>query len=170
VEFERKQVVAPTAPHKDVTTATLTGRRGGRIIPTPTRTVSKSTFTTVKFGQTKLVSFEGRRKMLASEQLIKDVLGSLDYVDLGKRYHSPLPKELEDAYVYTHNEGHNVFGLIDGAIAHRNDLWKSCKILPVKTALRGYRIHGGWIVVPNDVATCDIGPIAYPTDPNDIEF
>lgn len=46
--------------------------------------------------------------MPASEQLIKDVLGSLDYVDLGKRYHSPLPKELEDAYVYTHKDRKSV--------------------------------------------------------------
>ena len=108
--------------------------------------------------------------MTTSVQLIIDVLGSLKYVDLDKRYHSPLPMELEDAHVYTHNEGHNVFGLIEGAIDHRNDLWKSCKLLPVKTALRGYRIHDGWIVVPNEMATCDAGPVAYPTDPSDIEF
>ena len=108
--------------------------------------------------------------MPASEHLIRDVLGSLNYVDLGKRYHRPLPKEFEDSYVYTHNEGHSVFGLIENTIDHRNDLWKSCKILPVKTALRGYRIHDGWIVVPNEVATCDMGPIAYPTDPSDLEF
>ena len=73
--------------------------------------------------------------MTTSVQLIIDVLGSLKYVELDKRYHSPLPMELEDAHVYTHNEGHNVFGLIEGAIDHRNDLWKSCKILPVKTAV-----------------------------------
>src|SRR5687768_5335564 len=111
-----------------------------------------------------------RRKMLTSEQLIKDVLGSMGYVDLGKRYHSPLPQELEDSYVYTHNEGHNVFALSEGTLDHRNDLWKSCKILPVKTALRGHRIYDGWIVVPNGVATCYAGPIAYPTDPSDIEL
>jgi hypothetical protein len=116
------------------------------------------------------MSFEVRPQMPASEQFIKDVLGSLDYVDLGKRYHSPLPKELENHYVYTRNEGHSVFALMEDEIDHRNDLWKSCKILPVKTALRGYRIYDGWIVVPNDVANCDGGPIAYPTDPSDIEF
>jgi hypothetical protein len=108
--------------------------------------------------------------MSTSEQFIKDVLGSLDYVDLGKRYHSPLPKELEDSYIYMRNEGHNVFALSEGTLDHRNDLWRSCKILPVKTALRGYRIYDGRIVVPNDVTTCDAGPIAYPTDPGDIEF
>src|SRR5262249_55512183 len=123
------------------------------------RTTRASTSTAVKFGWTKLVSFEGSCEMSASEQLIKDVLGSLDYADLSKQYHSPLPKELEDAYVYTRNEGHNVFGLIEGEIDHRNDLWKSCKLLPVKTALRGYRIHDGWIVVPNEMATCDAGPV-----------
>jgi len=42
--------VAPTAPRQGVTTTTLTGQRVRRIIPTPTRTVSRSTFTTVKFG------------------------------------------------------------------------------------------------------------------------
>jgi len=107
--------------------------------------------------------------MPASEDLIKAVLGDLKYVDWTKRYHTPLPPELEDHYVYTKDQGHSVLARVHG-LPFPNDPAKSCKVVPVKSALRHYWTEDDWLVVPQDYVVCPNGPVAFPADPSDLEF
>jgi len=108
--------------------------------------------------------------MPANLDCIKKVMGSLDYVDLTKKYPKRLPKELEDYYVYSKTNGHSILSVIEG-LPFRNEPEKSCKLVPVKSALRHYWTdENGWVVVPLEYVTCPNGPMAIPNNPSDIEL
>ena len=68
------------------------------------------------------------------------------YVVRGKKYHSPLPFELEEAYCCTLDGGHSVIVVIDSEYQEGEPLENFLVPAPVKTIIRhGYRIKDGYV-------------------------
>lgn len=66
----------------------------------------------------------------------------------GKSYHTPLPPELADWYVYCSDGGHCLICLLDQFYTPEDDDLISGSIpIPVKAVMRSYRIERDWIIV-----------------------
>ncbi len=64
----------------------------------------------------------------------------------GKKYHSPLPFELEDAYCYTLDGGHSIIVVIESEYKEGEPIESFLVPAPVKAIIRhGYRIKDGYV-------------------------
>ncbi len=64
----------------------------------------------------------------------------------GKKYHSPLPFELEDAYCYTKDGGHSIIVVIESEYKEGESVEKFLVPAPVKTIIRhDYKVKEGYV-------------------------
>jgi hypothetical protein len=103
------------------------------------------------------------------QQTIENFFADTNILVKGKSYHSPLPADITPWHCYTIDGGHSILALIDGQF-HADDpaLWESLCPFPVKTVLRGYRAHCGFVVATTGFNYDE--EIGLVTDPEDNEF
>ena len=65
----------------------------------------------------------------------------------GRIYHTTLPAALTPWYCYTSDGGHSILALLDGVSDEDSELWQQLCPVPVKTVLRGWRLHSDGFVV-----------------------
>lgn len=64
----------------------------------------------------------------------------------GKKYHSPLPFELEDAYCYTLDGGHSIIVVIESEYRKDEPVENFLVPAPIKTIIRhGYIVKDGYV-------------------------
>src|SRR5262245_38502557 len=113
--------------------------------------------------------------MPAGEYLIEYLMGDIpEDVDLDVVYHGDLPEEFDLSYFYWGSYGHVVFVLVTGHVDESDELEHSFKVVPVKTVLREWKVRedrgGRYIEIPDKHVLVDVGPIADPRDPSDVEM
>lgn len=83
--------------------------------------------------------------MRDTRKIVAEVVGH--FFVPGHAYPSPLPRELEDWYVYTSDFGHNVVCVLRADYQDAGELTQFMLPVPVKAVLRGYEIRRGYVVV-----------------------
>jgi len=90
-------------------------------------------------------------------QIIEDFFAGTPYLVRGKQYPEPLPNELAEWYCYVSDTGHAVLALIDGHYTTDAPDWQELCPVPVKTALRDYRMNGDFVAVGSVEYNDEIG-------------
>lgn len=68
------------------------------------------------------------------------------FVVRGKRYHSPLPFELEESYCYTADGGHSIIVALENEYREGEPIENVLVPAPVKTIIRhGYKVKDGYV-------------------------
>ena len=104
---------------------------------------------------------------MSKERIIKKLLE--ENVEPGVKYHSQLPAEISQWYVYTRNSGHRILCVLKKNIKAdmaEADYQERLVSAPVKTVLRGYAIRDSFVIVDSeyDPAT------GFVAEPEDREF
>jgi hypothetical protein len=81
-----------------------------------------------------------------------NLTGVVNFNTMRVKYYKPIPKELEDWYVFTLDGGHNIFVLLKQSKKElKNNPQKSYEDFmvpcPVKTVLKGYTVNNDGIIV-----------------------
>ena len=101
---------------------------------------------------------------MSKEQIIRKILN--ENIEPGIKYHSPLPEDILPWYAYTRNKGHRILCVLKNCLSGdmtENDYRDRLVSAPVKTVLRGYTVHKGFIVVDCEY-DADTGFITEPLD------
>jgi len=95
----------------------------------------------------KYITGTGNRRM-SKDKIIEKLLA--ENIKTGVRYHSPIPDELQQWYVYTAVSGHRILCVLKNNISgemSETDYEEQLISAPVKTVLRGYTIDKGFVVI-----------------------
>ncbi len=104
---------------------------------------------------------------MSKEQIIKKLLE--ENVEIGIKYHSPLPGDILPWYVYTAISGHRVLCVLRKNISDNmteSEYQNRLLSAPVKTVLRGYTVQDGFVVIDSEYSA-DTG---FVTEMEDREF
>ena len=85
---------------------------------------------------------------MSKDKIIKKLLSENIKTDV--KYHSPLPEEIKQWYVYTAKSGHRILCVIKSDIAGdmtESDYEERLVSVPVKTVLRSYSMEKGFVVI-----------------------
>ncbi len=85
---------------------------------------------------------------MSKEQIIQKLLE--EKVEPGVKYHTPLPGDISQWYVYTGRSGHRILCVLNRDLPSemtQQDYEERLMSAPVKTVLRGYTIRDGFIIV-----------------------
>lgn len=114
----------------------------------------------------KYLTGTGRRRM-SKDKIIKKLL--TENINTGVKYHTTLPEELHQWYVYTAKSGHRILCVLKKDIAgemSEAEYEERLVSAPVKTVLRGYSIEKGFVVIDSEY---DIVK-GFPAEGEDREF
>ncbi len=104
---------------------------------------------------------------MSKEEIINKLIE--ENIDVSVRYHSPLPGDVAQWYVYTRNSGHRILSVINKDLVENmseRDYEERLVSVPVKTVLRGYTIQSGFVVIDSDC----IEGAGLPSEGEDMEF
>lgn len=105
---------------------------------------------------------------MTPKEIIEKNFAGTSFLVRGKTYPKELPSDLSPWYCYTSDGGHSILALLEGHFEEEEDLFQCLCPIPVKTVMRGYRIHKGFVVATKGFEyNSRIGLV---TDPDDDEF
>jgi hypothetical protein len=85
---------------------------------------------------------------MSKDKILQKLLA--ESINPGVKYHSTLPEEIKQWYVYTAKSGHRILCVLKNSIAgdmEEADYEERLVSAPVKTVLRGYSIEKGFVVI-----------------------
>lgn len=88
---------------------------------------------------------------MPKEEIINKLIE--ENIDVSVKYHTPLPGDIAQWYVYTLNSGHRILCVLNKDLDDNMtgiDYEDRLVSLPVKTVLRGYAVKNGFVVIDPD--------------------
>jgi hypothetical protein len=82
---------------------------------------------------------------METRELVRQLSGAYYVAD--RFYYTDLPLEIQPWYVYLSDCGHNIVCILESDYRAGEDLTKFLLPVPVKAALKNYRIANGYVVV-----------------------
>jgi len=104
---------------------------------------------------------------MSKDKIIQKLLA--ENINTGVKYHTTLPEEIQQWYVYTAKNGHRILCVLKNDTAgEMSEAQYEEKLIsaPVKTVLRGYSIEKGFVVIDGEY---DAGK-GFPTEDDDREL
>lgn len=104
---------------------------------------------------------------MLKDKIIQKILA--ENINTGVKYHSILPEELQQWYVYTAKSGHRILCVLKNDISgEMPEAQYEEKLVsaPVKAVLRGYSIEKGFVVIDSEYDAAK----GFPTEGDDREF
>lgn len=104
---------------------------------------------------------------MAKDKIVKKLLA--ENINTGVKYHTTLPEEIKQWYVYTAKSGHRILCVLKKDISgEMSEAQYEERLVsaPVKTVLRGYTVEKGFVVIESEYDA----EKGFPTEGDDGEF